>query len=84
MTEQTKLQRQISAYGFAAWELHIFLDTHPDNCAAAQKLEETEQKQKALIDQYEAEYGPILETSRSTSRWAWVSGPWPWEREANE
>lgn len=83
MTEQEKLMRQISAYGFAAWELHIFLDTHPDNCDAAKKLAAAQAKQKALTEQYEAKYGPINETNRNTSRWAWVTGPWPWEQEAN-
>ena len=29
MSEQERLMRQISAYQFSAWELHIFLDTHP-------------------------------------------------------
>lgn len=84
MTMREKLMRQISAYGFAAWELHIFLDTHPDNCDAAKKLAETEVKQKKLIETYEASYGPINETSRDASRWAWISDPWPWEQEANE
>ncbi|MDD5953303.1 MAG: spore coat protein CotJB [Oscillospiraceae bacterium] len=84
MTEREKWMRQISAYGFAAWELHIFLDTHPDNCDAAKKLEEAQKKQKALVEKFEAKYGPINETSRSANRWAWVTGPWPWEQEANE
>lgn len=84
MKEREKLMRQIFAYGFAAWELHIFLDTHPDNCDAAKKLEEAQAKQKALVQQYEAKYGPINETSHTANRWAWVSGPWPWEQEANE
>ena len=48
------------------------------------KLEEAQAKQKALVQQYEAKYGPINETSHTANRWAWVSGPWPWEQEANE
>ena len=83
MNEQQKLMRQISAYSFSAWELHIFLDTHPDNCDAAKKLAEVRAKLNDLTEKYEAKYGPINETSRDTSRWAWITGPWPWEKEAN-
>ena len=32
-----------------------------------------------LTKQYEATYGPLHETSSNTSRWAWITGPWPWE-----
>ena len=83
MSEQEKWRRQLAAYCFAAWELHIFLDTHPNNCDAAKKLEEVRKKHKALMEKYEDKYGPIHETNQNTSRWAWVSDPWPWEQEAN-
>ena len=43
MNEQERLLRQLSAYKFSSWELHIFLDTHPGNCEAARK--------KARVDQ---------------------------------
>lgn len=79
MTEQERLMRQLSAYKFSAWEFHVFLDTHPNNCEAAKKLEETRKKIDELTAQYEAAYGPIAESSSKTSRWAWITGPWPWE-----
>ena len=40
MSEQEALRRRIYAMQFACWELHLFLDTHPNNCDAARKLEE--------------------------------------------
>ena len=83
MTAKEKMLRQISACAFAVWELHMFLDTHPDNCDAAKKLAEAEAKRRKLTEAYEAEYGPVNETSRSANRWAWISDPWPWEQEAN-
>lgn len=84
MSEQEKLMRQISAYSFSAWELHVFLDTHPNSCDAAKKLAQAQAKVKELTAAYEEKYGPINETSRNTSRWAWITGPWPWEQEAND
>ena len=79
MNEQARLLRRLSAYQFAAWELHIFLDTHPNNCEAARKLEEIQKTVECLTSQYEAAYGPLGESAAQTSRWAWITGPWPWE-----
>lgn len=81
MSEQERLMRQISAHNFSAWELHVFLDTHPNNCEAAKKLAECQEKIRELTARYEEKYGPINETSRDASRWAWITDPWPWETE---
>ncbi len=83
MSEQERWMRQISAHSFSAWELHVFLDTHPNNCEAAKKLKETQEKLRELTAKYEEKYGPINETSANTSRWAWITDPWPWETGAN-
>ena len=66
MNEQEMLMRKISSL-------------HPNNCDAARKLEEARKKADELTKQYEATYGPLHETSSNTSRWAWITGPWPWE-----
>lgn len=79
MNNQERLLRRIRAMQFAQWELHIFLDTHPNDCEAAKKLEEYRTKTAALVKEYETAYGPMNETSENTSRWAWITGPWPWE-----
>lgn len=79
MNEQERLLRKIRSYQFASWELHIFLDTHPGDCNAAQKLDEYRKITADLIAKYEAAYGPMNESSKTTSRWAWISDPWPWD-----
>lgn len=81
MTEQERWKRELAADGFAAWELHVFLDTHPENTAAAAQLEKIRRRHAEHRKRYEEKYGPIGETSRDTSRWAWVTDPWPWEQE---
>ena len=83
MNEKDALRRRIYAVEFAAWELHLFLDTHPNNNEAAEKLEEYRMRAKKLRSEFEEKYGPIGETTQNTSRWAWISDPWPWEKEAN-
>ncbi len=35
MSEEQAMRRRIAAMQFAMWELHLFLDTHPNNCDAA-------------------------------------------------
>ncbi len=81
MSEQERLMRKISSYQFSIWELHIFLDTHPNDFKAAQKLEEYRKTAAELTAKYEAAYGPLNQTSSTASRWAWVAGPWPWEND---
>ncbi|MBE6822687.1 MAG: spore coat protein CotJB [Ruminococcaceae bacterium] len=79
MSEQERLMRRINAYRFALWELHIYLDTHPGDCHAAQKHAEYQKTVNELIAQYEAAYGPMNESPKTASRWAWISDPWPWD-----
>ena len=83
MNEEHALRRRINAIKFASWELHLFLDTHPNNCDAARKLEEYRRQLDTLTKEFEDKFGPIGETPQNTSRWAWISDPWPWEKEAN-
>ncbi len=84
MSEQQRLRRKISAYSFSIWELHLFLDSHPNNCEAAKKMDEYRKKYEELKAQYEASYGPLNENRSKTSRWDWVTNPWPWETEEDD
>ena len=40
MTEREMLMRKIAANDFAVVDLHLYLDTHPNNKKIAQKLDE--------------------------------------------
>ena len=77
MNERQRMLRRLSSLKFPQWDLHIFLDTHPGNCEAARKLEDYQKKIDELTRQYEEKFGPVHESG--VSRWAWISGPWPWE-----
>ena len=72
MNEQQRLRRHISAVQFAMWELHLYLDSHPYCKEAAKKLAAYREEYDKLTVEYEKAYGPLNETSRSTSRWAWI------------
>ena len=38
MNDQARLRRRISAVQFAAWELHLYLYSHPNFAEASKKL----------------------------------------------
>lgn len=84
MSEREALRRRIYALEFALWELHLFLDTHPNQCDAARKQEEYQARAAALREEYETKYGPIGQMTDNTSRWAWITDPWPWEVQEDE
>ena len=64
MSEQNRLRRRISAVQFAAWELHLYLDSHPYCAEAAKKLQEYRELYKKLHAEYEDKYGPLNETAK--------------------
>lgn len=84
MTERDCLMKKIATYDFAIVELHLFLDTHPNDADAARKLDEYKMKSDALRAEYEEKFGPIKSTAADANRWAWISNPWPWDNEEGE
>ena len=82
MTEREALMRKITSAAFAAWELHIYLDTHPYDTEAIANMKKYESKADILIKEYESKYGPIsAASSLGEQRFAWVNDAWPWELE---
>ena len=80
MDNRDILLRKISAHEFAAWEIQIFLDTHPNNKMALDKKAAHEKKARELRELFEKEFG--LLDSRTTcpmQRWEWIDDPWPWD-----
>ncbi|HPF53930.1 MAG TPA: spore coat protein CotJB [Eubacteriales bacterium] len=78
MNEQELLTR-IREARFACIELQLYLDTHPDDAAAKADYISYAEKLLALIDTYEATYGPLLNFGQSaTDAGCWVYGGWPW------
>lgn len=73
------LSNQLLAAKFAMWELHLYLDTHPDDCQAMSLWEQYAQKVHTLTKEYERMYGPL--TVKSGSGAKWTKEPWPWQKE---
>ena len=80
MNEREMLLRRLSSAQFAAWEMHMFLDTHPTDRSAMQSLKKYEERARMLQREYENRFGPLnSDDAYGDVRWEWVNSPWPWE-----
>lgn len=75
MTERDKMLKALSAADFAVWEMHLYLDTHPDDCEALEIYEEYKSKAAQCRAVFEERFGPLSDASGR----AWVCDPWPWQ-----
>lgn len=72
-----KLLRRLSSMKFAMWEIHLYMDTHPDDMQARSMYKEYKSKYDALAEEFEKMYGPLtLDGSNSDD---WLKDPWPWD-----
>ena len=79
--ERERLLYDIQETAFAAHELNLYLDTHPNDPNTIKLYNEYNKKEKMLNDEYERKYGPIdLSDAEGLSMtpWAWIKEPWPW------
>ena len=72
------LRYRLMAIRFSIWDLHLYLDTHPDDRQAAKLLQKYEAQCRELLEQYERKYGPLTPSSEDGYGDAWLQGPWPW------
>lgn len=79
MSDRERLMRRIASIDFAIVELHLFLDTHPNDAEIKNKLNDYTKISDELRAEYEKNYGPIQPGSIDQNRWAWISNPWPWD-----
>ena len=85
MNDREMLLRRLSAAQFAAWELKMYLDTHPNDQKARVSAQKYQERTDALAAEYESKYGPVTNTDPfSGSRWKWVDDPWPWDIDFTE
>lgn len=80
MSDRDALLRRISAAQFAAWENHLFLDTHPNDELVLQNMMRHRKEANKLICEFEKKYGPLTTSDiYGDTRFAWLDSPWPWE-----
>lgn len=58
---------------FAAWEMRLYLDTHPSDTIALSLFQQMATAAGA------PNYASTFVTSVAGGRWTWLDDPWPWE-----
>ena len=83
--ERERMFLELSEIAFAAHELNLYLDVHPDDSSMIALFNDYRKKEMELTKQYEQKYGPLTVNSENsnTNEFSWVNGSWPWERDAN-
>lgn len=78
---QKHMLTAIMAETFAAVDMNLFLDTHPDEKRALADFFEIIERLENLKNQYEKKYGPLNSFSLTDGEqsWRWIEEPWPWE-----
>ena len=80
INDKSMLMKKITQYEFAANELVLFLDTHPNDMKALEMHEAVADKLKKLKSLYNNKYGPLTANEASGSDcFSWIKSPWPWE-----
>ena len=78
------LLKKLMALDFVAVDLALFLNTHPDDCEALAKYNETLAEANTLRSEYEECFGPLYSfRSMSDYPWQWMEDPWPWQYSFN-
>lgn len=79
--EQEKLLYDLQAICFAAHDLNLYLDIHPEDQSMLMLFNDYRKKANELTMEYEKKYGPITVSSNqmNSNIFDWENSPWPWE-----
>ena len=75
---------KLRALDFAIQETVLYLDAYPENEQALAYYHQLVEERDSVMAMYEKNCGPLtMRGNTSHSSWDWVTGPWPWEPDAN-
>ena len=79
---RAEMLKKVQQADFLAYDLQLYLNTHPTCERALALYTETIKQAKELRNEYEEMYGPLT-AARSTGKspWQWSKNPWTWEKE---
>lgn len=82
-SEQEDFLLSINQLSFAAHELNLYLDTHPNDGRMLDLFNKYRKLADEAVEEYQKKYGPININSNYMNNvpFAWVNDPWPWEKE---
>lgn len=94
MPDRTTLLEELNQVSFAMNDLTLYLDTHPVDEQALDLFEQSKERRKRLMQEYEQQFEPltvdcVCVNTHSASQdfcnypgqrhFNWVDGPTPWE-----
>jgi len=78
--DQIALLHKIQEMSFVAFDLHLYLDTHPCDKDALNDYNCAVEMVKKYLKEYEAKYGSLMTGGyHGDEKWNWICSPWPWE-----
>ena len=77
--EKEKCLYDISAISFAAHELNLYLDLHPEDQSMFLLFMDYQKKRNRMVEEYEQKYGPLTIHSEEMKSFTWSKEKWPWE-----
>ena len=79
-----ELLQKIMELDFYIVDLHLYLNTHPDDGEAIQMYNDAVLQNRELRAQYSEKYGMLMSNHCvSAVPWQWIDSPWPWQKDAN-
>ncbi|MCL2061386.1 MAG: spore coat protein CotJB [Firmicutes bacterium] len=75
--------KELAEKSFAALDLQLYIDTHPDDAAAIARYNESVRALSRLQAEYEKTIGPLYSfvSPSADTRFTWVDTAWPWEND---
>lgn len=77
--EQENLLYQIQTICFAAHDLNLYLDIHPEDESMLALFNDYHKKIAELTKNYEQKYGPLTVNKQMNNTFEWATSTWPWE-----
>lgn len=79
-----EMLKKITELDFFIVDLHLYLNTHPDDTEAIEMYNKCVDRVKELREEYNSIHGMLLmNSSKSKSPWQWIDNPWPWQKTYN-
>ena len=74
------LPGELLALSLALTDLHLYLDTHPQDMEVTKIFEHYRGQLRTVKQRYVAEFGPLtLDDAVQDGRYVWINDPWPWD-----
>ena len=81
-TTKGQLLSEVMMYDFNVHELNLYLDTHPCDQFAFEKLQCYQKLANQARLNYEQQFGALTVSHLTNSQgYDWICGPWPWQRQ---